>query len=143
MTSGVNIKAPNFQKLGASIQENIGREFATIMSDEVTAMKLRTTSGYDYKGKAFKKYAPSTIKIRKAAGRNTTFVDLTFTGKMLQSLTYNINIVGNVLKGIIFFQSPSESEKARFNLELGRDFFGISSQRLTKIKQRIQGKAKP
>lgn len=74
------------QRLNANLQEylsNEEKETARIAQDLLTQIKLRIqTSGKNSQGAAFVGYVPSYAKYRQKKGAQTSFVDLTMTGRL-------------------------------------------------------------
>lgn len=114
----------------------IEQELGKAIQDAASEIDQRTASGQDVDGQSFAPYAPSTVKSREKAGRRTDYVDLTFTGRMLASITHAVKRVGDGFEGTIFFGSAAEATKARFNQER-RNFFGLSDEQIAKIRARL------
>jgi hypothetical protein len=96
----------------------------------MTAIKTRTVQGRDVDGKPFKPYSEGYRLFRIKKGRPVNKVNLTFTGSMLGSMTYDI---GKNFVRIYFLNTSSDvsevknSQKAFF-LNQDRNFFALSEQ---------------
>lgn len=129
------IKKPDFRQIAKSSMDAMERELTKIMEEAVTEIVRRTQSGTDVNGRSFDKYSPSYAKFREKKGRNAK-VDLTFTGRMMGSMTSTVNRTRSAIEGRIFFRSPKEAAKARGNQSL-RNFFALSKQQIKEITKRL------
>lgn len=107
---------------------------------ETTEIKVRTRSGVDVRGSAFKPYSPAYAKRRQKAGRGTT-PDLTFTGAMLGSIKSEVKETPEGIEGSIFFSSPNEQKKVEGNSRY-REFFGLSEEQKTRIENIVNNEIK-
>lgn len=114
----------------------IERELKLTMQDAATEIDVRSSSGQDVNGQSFAPYAPSTVKSREKAKRQTGYVDLTMTGRMWVALTSTAKRIGESFQGEIFFSTAEAAQKARFNQER-RNFFGLSDEQIAKIRARL------
>ena len=126
---------PDLKKKIKKIQDSL---FAKSLMKDIgmflmLAIKKRTLKGKDFEGNDFIGYENSYAMFRNKAGYQTDFVDLTLTGGMLSSMTYEAD--NDSVK--LFFQNTSDTsgkgkkssvsnpEKA-FYLNEDREFFAIS-----------------
>ena len=105
----------NLQKLGNEV---------------ITDVIVRTQHGKDINNRAFKKYSPSYKKAKaKSFG---TKVNLTRTGKMLNSITWK-----KIRNGIrVYIASKAERDKAVGNQKT-RKFMGLDRRQKERIANRI------
>lgn len=151
---GFEVKIPdNLKKIAAvydkRFKDPVAKAFNEALSDEVTKMRYDTSKGKDIDGKRFEGYAASTRRKRNDKGRNSSFVDLTWTGNMLRAMQYKVRQSGGFLEGTIYFFG-GQADKARANLLGGRvgkknpairpprKFFGVSKGMLSRITARIR-----
>lgn len=103
-------------------------------------IRLRVTNrtqqeGVDIYGRPFEPYSPRYAFWRQQAGYQTDFVDLTVTGGMFNSLTYEAT--ENQVR--VFFMpgktrgSKVENPAKAFYLQQDREFFGMSDQDVQEI----------
>lgn len=78
-------------------------------------------------------YKPSYIKRRKAAGLQTAFMDLKFTGEMLGGITQSIRKNGAVL----YFKGDKAREKA-FWIQAKTGFFNLNETEQAEIAAIIE-----
>ena len=64
-------------------------------------------------GGRFRPYAKSTKKARTEEGRQISFVDLNFSGKMLGSLTFKVT----KSKGTLFLEEEKKQKKHFFTIK--------------------------
>ena len=74
------------RKQKAVIQKSLNR----VSNMAVLMITKRTQSGKLPDGGRMRAYAKGTVKSRKKRGRQTGFVDLTDTGKMIRSLDFKV-----------------------------------------------------
>lgn len=94
----------------------------------------RTQSGKSLSGKAFVKYSPDYLKVRKSAGLGAE-VDLTFSGEMLNSIT-TVKETSN--KIVLGWDDETQSAKA-YNHNTGdtlpqREFFGLQEKEKQELR---------
>lgn len=124
------------KRIAKTIPKDIKKGLAQASTFGVQQILDKTQKGQMPDGGRFRPYARSTIKARKEAGRQTSFVDLNFSGRMLGSLTFKVT--GS--KGTLFFRRGEEAEKAFFHDKgLGkmpqRPFFAIGRRDEDKIRK--------
>ncbi|MCP3683789.1 MAG: hypothetical protein GY861_13980 [bacterium] len=83
-------------------------------------IKLRTQGGKDKNYKAFKKYSTGY-----SSKKGKTLVNLTDTGGMLNSMTQKV-MSNDTAK--IFLSTKEYQARARFNIDYGRDFWGVNAK---------------
>lgn len=145
----IKVKFPDFKKLVTSKIERKEREAEASMEFEKTLIEERTSRGLDYERKRFKavakeidpvggKYSKSYARYRRKKGRNTSFINLSVTNKMMEALKTttprrenNRFIVG------IGFSDNEQAKKMLGNHEQGRVFFKVSKKRIKEIRDRI------
>lgn len=112
-------------KLGRALEE-MAREIVT---------RTRTARGPN--GEQFKALSPKYRRYKEKKGRKGV-PDLTFTGKMLASITTATQQIGNEIIGRIYFNSVKEAQKARGN-QRTRRFFTLSRQQVEKLVNLLRG----
>jgi len=94
----------------------------------MTRIKARTVEGKDVDGTPFKPYSPRYAMFRQEHGHPTGKVNLTFTGSMLSSMTFDPD--ASQVK-LYFLNTQDESgvsnPKKAFFLNESRNFFALSS----------------
>lgn len=109
------------------------------MSDQVTKIKARTTSGKDLNGKTFKKYSKNYAIIREKEKRQVSPPNLTRSGDMRRSLRReDAKKSGDLFTVKIGFTRDIEEKKMLGNKDKGREFFGISDKEAKQIIKRIE-----
>ena len=126
----------DFEAMKRTALDRLERETQRAVSDETTALIMRTRRGVDVEGRGFAPYSESYADYKAEKGRNRT-PDLTFTGKMLAAITHRIERRATELLGEVFFNSTAEAQKARFN-QATRRFFGFSKEQVGRIVERLQ-----
>jgi hypothetical protein len=113
---------------------------AQAAAEVATAIVARTTRGVSYQGGGFAPYSAQYKKQRSKEGRSTR-PDLTRTGKMLQSIVTDVQELASRVVARIFFNSPAEAEKARWNQEGqgARQFFGLSKNDRELVRRKVKG----
>lgn len=121
--------------------------------DEEAEIQIRTRSGQGPDGESFPPYSKGYAKFREKRGRNTSPVDLTFSGHMLNSsqvgggLSATVNRDGVEIVGELFFndttaQDPrsgkqvSARDKAKWN-DATRPFFALSDEQVDRIVEKL------
>lgn len=134
-TSTIDLNLTKKRLLGRQ-REALARAAAEIS----TAIVARTTRGLSYTGEKFAPYSQSYFKQRSKEGRSTS-PDLTRTGKMLQSIATDVIEEANQIIARIFFNSPDEAEKARWNQEGSRArlFFGLAKSDRELVRRYLKG----
>lgn len=126
------------------------------MEQEVLRIRADTISGKDIHGGQFQEYAPVTARLRAKNNLRTSPVNLAWTGDMLASISVGGRFSKYKVNARIYFKDKTTSytylplegknpvrrsvrvhEKVRQNLELGREFFGMSSQHVDSFINRI------
>ena len=128
--------ALDFEKLKRTALDRLERESQRAVSDETTAIVMRTRAGLDVDGAPFKRYSAQYSDYRAEKGRNIT-PDLTWTGRMLAAITYRVERLSSEIVGTVFFNSTAEAAKARYN-QTTRRFFGFSKEQVRRIVERLQ-----
>ncbi len=137
----------------------IETELSKSLQIETGKMKERIRSGRDVDNKQMTLSADyQQAKIR--SGRNG-IADLTWTGTLLNSITTKVEKVGNNIVGTIFFLSTTAPapkikpktkrktkatqsrqvktlDKARGLIDQGKNFFGLTDEQVTNIKNKIK-----
>lgn len=119
------------------MKQVLAKQLGTILSDEVTKMKLRIKQGQDVDGQQFDDYTPEYKEFKKKKGRSVGVPDLLFTGAMQQAITQAVTIEGSKIRGKVYFSSAKEGEKAKGNIKK-RKFFGFSQEQIKSIKDKIK-----
>ena len=76
-------------------------------------------------------------KIREKSGRNTSFVDLTFTGKMLNSLDSQSKPISDTAVGVDITVSQDQQAKARFT-NAKRPWLGLADTEIVELADVIK-----
>ena len=103
----------------SAIQQSLNR----VSAYGVKQITEKTQKGQKPDGGTFEPYAKSTRKSRLKRGRQVSFVDLTDTGQMFRSLTWNAK--GN--KSELFFRRQAENRKASYH-----DYFGAGKKKVVR-----------
>lgn len=105
--------------------------------DQVTAADVaRTRQGRDVKGYFFKGYVPSYRARRQAMGLPVSPVDLTVTGKLLDTIKNTVNFIAGRFTWIREI-AADQLQKAE-GLSKKRQFFGHSKQADEKIRKALK-----
>jgi hypothetical protein len=86
-------------------------------------------------GGSFQRYSPGYAAAKAKTGRSAK-PDLTYTGKMLTSITSKVEESSTGLIGRIFVPA-SQAVKARANQKLRR-FFGLSKRQIEKLTDALR-----
>tara|TARA_R100001377_G_scaffold85_2_gene122 strand:- start:5334 stop:5786 length:453 start_codon:yes stop_codon:yes gene_type:complete len=141
MVADIKIKANTIEvvnylkKLQKTIPKDITRALNVVSAYGVKQITEKTQKGQTPDGGGFQEYSSRAKEDRNKRGRQTSFVDLTDSGKMFSSLTWKVS--GS--KGSLFFRRQTENEKAfRHDQGIGklprRPFFAIGKQDENKIR---------
>ena len=103
----------------SAIEQSLNR----VSAYGVKQITEKTQKGKTPDGGSFEGYAKSTRKSRLKRGRQVSFVDLTDTGQMFRSLTWNAK--GN--KSELFFRRQAENRKASYH-----DYFGAGKKKVVR-----------
>lgn len=117
-------KTPNFNKWKKELKST-PEKINTLGNQVVVEIRTNTQSkSQDKNERRFKPYSKK-YAIEKAKDFGSSKVNLTRTGRMLNSITFD-----KIDNGIRFyFNTAEENNKAYQNTVRGRDFFGISQRR--------------
>lgn len=136
---GIRIKRkPDFNRMKERVQSGLVDEMKAHALDTLEEIKTRTVSkGVDASGAAFTAYTP---KYRRFKGEKTKSnagkVNLTLTGRMIQSLQVSVVQRGTKTIAKIFPSSNKEALKVRGNMRY-REFFAISEEQGKAFNDRI------
>tara|TARA_R110000824_G_scaffold6017_6_gene27690 strand:+ start:454 stop:909 length:456 start_codon:yes stop_codon:yes gene_type:complete len=141
MVADIKIKANTIEvvnylkKLQKTIPKDITRALNVVSAYGVKQIGEKTRKGEMPDGGRFAEYSQRAKEDRSKRGRQTSFVDLTDSGKMFSSLTWKVS--GS--KGSLFFRRQTENEKAfRHDQGIGklprRPFFAIGKRDENKIR---------
>ena len=103
----------------SAIEQSLNR----VSAYGVKQITEKTQKGQKPDGGTFEPYAKSTRKSRSEKGRQVTFVDLTDTGQMFRSLTWN----AKGKKSELFFRRQAENRKASYH-----DYFGAGKKKVVR-----------
>lgn len=104
---------------------------------EAEQIKARTQQGVDLYGVPFKDYSLYWAQERASRGLRTDIVDLTFTGRMLNSMKTRVSSGETKIYGEIYF-TGNQDDKV-FALEKdGRRFFGLTDKQVRNILQKLR-----
>lgn len=100
----------------------------------MTRIKSRTVEGEDVDGTPFKPYSPKYAMFRQEHGHPTNKVNLTFTGSMLSSMTFD----PDADKVTLYFLNTTDEHGGRnplkaFFLNQERRFFALSRKDIEDI----------
>ena len=135
--SGTGVVEERVRAQLARIKDN----FRSAVEEAKDGIRTRTQTGVDIESNTFRKYSKSWARKRQAAGKGIDRVDLTFSGAMFNSLSVRFEEQTYVLSATIFFKSPEQAQKAKWNqVDHKRPFFGLSAEQrkliLAKVKLR-------
>jgi hypothetical protein len=135
----------NFSYSGLEVVEGLVKarlsriesNFRTAVEGAKDGIRIRTQGGFDIESNLFKDYSKSWAKKRLRAGKGIDRVDLTFSGDMFNSLSVRFEEQTYKLSATIYFKSPEQAQKAKWNqVDHKRPFFGLSvEQKRSIIKQ--------
>lgn len=117
-TSAVNLTLDQWERVlrNPQIRDPAMQELGDYL---VQSIVRKTRRGVDYTGKPFAEYSDIYAEYRVEHGRAETPVDLTFTGKMLNSLDSVVTGEGNIL---IYFNVAERGQIAWYhNANLAED----------------------
>ena len=158
ITNSNEVKA-SFKNASKSLKSKIQRGLAKASAYEISAIKDRTFKGRDVFGANFVPYSRKSYffnigteggtpvyrnfqggyaQFRAFKGRQSSYPDLNFSGRMFSSLTSRIT----PSKGTLFFRQADANKKAFYHDEAGagkgrvvRPFFSINDAEADKIGQ--------
>lgn len=140
----MNIKVSNLGAIGAAVSRRL-EAMKVVFTDSIEVakegIKRRTESGIGASEKQLSppKYSSSWEKKRKKAGLQTSYVDLKFTGDMLNAIRVAYTKKGDVIVGTIFFDTSYAAAKARWNERFpGRKFFALSQKQQQSIRTKLR-----
>ena len=149
------------KRIAEQITKSAEDAFNKQIQIEAGKIVTRTQAGQDKFGRAFKAYSDKYKEIRGRLGREVSPVDLTLTGSMLGAIQAKVERVANGLLGTIFFtnsfafppripgktgrkrkatdkrRAVSAAAKAKFNMDAGRKFFGLSEDQIARIQAAV------
>jgi len=109
----------------------------------MTKIKVRTEEGRNVSGRYFKPYSKLYKKFREEHGHPTNRVNLTFTGSMLASMTYDIKPGDGGPSVKVFFlntedETGTKNPEKAFFLNEERRFFALSENDIKEIKKTVK-----
>lgn len=114
----------------------VRRKFEALLAEAAGEIISRTGSGKTIDGKSFKQYTKRYAAFREKKGRKTSPPDLTFTGRMLESISSKVTkATPDFIEGRITI-APKHKAKAEGN-QKRRPFFGLSKKQIEYINQKI------
>jgi hypothetical protein len=149
------IKIENLQVIEEAVNarlEKLQPTFNEAIKVEMEAIKTRTQSGVDVNNKPFVAYSdkqgPQGVwkDVRKANNKQTTYVDLKFSGDMFKAMQTTFKKEGFKFLATIFFGDRKQSQKAKGHQtgQLGlikfeaRKFFGLSQSQREAIVSKLR-----
>jgi phage gpG-like protein len=123
-------------------KDRIERELSVAIQEEAQEIIDQTQKGIGYDGRPFSSYAeydPKYLEYKVSKGRKGN-IDLTFSGRMLNSITTKVEQLGSLLRGIIYVPAD-QAAKARGNMRT-RKFFGLSKEARERITERLRNALK-
>lgn len=125
----------------AQLRARAAKVLAREMELAARQIVARTQSGTDFEGKAFKEYSKGYKAYKEAAGRDTSRVDLTFTGSMLKGVHTKTENNGDAVEGVIYI-TADQAEKARKHMQgIGvkqRQFFKLSKEQIRSLVEALR-----
>jgi hypothetical protein len=152
----MTIEIKNLEAINKAVEERLRRiepTFQDAVEQEAEGIKTRTKSGIDVNGKQFvpysnnEKWAGKNWKdVRKEAGLQTAYVDLTYDGDMFNAMKVVFKKDGFKFLATIFFNDQKQSKKALGHQtgKLGkvkyaaRKFFGLSKPQREAIASKLR-----
>jgi hypothetical protein len=125
------------KKRGKELRDSIKKALSITAQHGINIILDRTKEGVGYKGGAFKSYTPEYAAFRTSRNRSVEPPNLTFSGRMLGSMT----TTANRKRAEIFFTTGDESRKAAFNNKT-RPFFGFSDAETVELRNMFARKLK-
>ena len=138
------------QKVKSRI-EHMWKAFQKAVEVEKEVIRSRTQQGVDVNGDTFEPYSPTNpgrnwAAVRKRNNRQTSRVDLSFTGDMFRALKVSFRRDGFKFLATIFFNERKQSQKAKGHHtgQLGptkfepRRFFELSKRQRENIISKIR-----
>lgn len=136
-----------FSYSGAEIVEKLVKarltkaqdNFRTAVEGVKNGIRTRTQGGFDIELNLFRDYSKSWAKKRLRAGKGIDRVDLTFSGAMFKSLSVRFEEQTYKLSATIYFNSPEQAQKAKWNhVDHRRPFFGLSAEQKQSIVRQVR-----
>lgn len=145
----ISVKFPDFKKLAEQRIERKVKAMDQIVQFEATLIRDRTAKGLDYERKKFKavsdntapgsRYSKGYAKKRQKNRLGISFINLNFTGKMMQSIRpLPVKKLANGWQFAIGFSDRKQAEKMIANHKQGRVFFRISKKREQEIVKKVR-----
>lgn len=137
----MGIKVENLAAIERVVKERMEKmkpAFKEAVGVEKDRIRTRTQSGQSVDGKPFSKYSRKWARVRKQAGLQTAYVDLTYTGDMFKAMKASFTSDETSTTGVISFAGRDEAKKAMENEMLGRYFFGLTNEQIEIIKTKIR-----
>ena len=134
------IKIPDLKPMKAKIAYAAAHAMDELLPDQIATMKRRIQAGLDVNNTAFTEYSEQYEKAKRAAGRNTATVDMTYSGRMLAAITWSAQRSGWKYIGRIFLNSAAQLAKAKGNTERGREWFGFTARQWQVFMERLQAR---
>lgn len=119
-------------------QQTIAVTASQLLADAVAEMLLRIRSGRDVNNSMMDAYSEKYRIAKAKSGRSVSPPDITWSGLTLSSIQHRIENQSNgSVQGVIFFGSPVAAERARGNIDRGRDFYGLSDTQKNSIETKF------
>lgn len=140
----MNLTYSNIDAIKNAVSRRLERMkvvFTESIELEKEQIKSRTISGIGASDKQLSpsKYSRRWAKERQKYGLQTAYVDLKFTGAMLNAIRVAYTKKGDVIVGTIFFDTNDASNKARWNERFpGRKFFALSKRQQQSIRTKLR-----
>jgi len=152
----MTIEIKNLEAINRAVEERLnkmGPTLQTAVEREAEGIKTRTKSGIDVDGKQFTPYSDNPKwagrnwkDIRKKAGLQTAYVDLTYDGDMFKAMKVAFRKEGFKFLATIFFNDQKESKKALGHQSgqlgkvkfIARKFFGLSKTQRETIASKLR-----
>lgn len=127
----------DFESIKREILESTEIKLGRALEETAREIVTRSRSGRGPNGEQFSGLSPKYRNYKEKKGRKGV-PDLTFTGRMLSSITSDVQRIGREIIGRIFFSSVKEAQKARGNQQTRR-FFALSRQQVERLVNLLKG----
>jgi len=113
------------KNLKKNYKKQILKEMKALAEDGKKQIIKRTKAGKNEKGQNFPRYTPAYAKYKRKLGLSTSPVNLTLTGKMLNSIETRVDDLGNKIIAEI---TLNDDRRKVEGVEAKRPFFGLSKE---------------
>lgn len=124
-----------FKRLGAQFSKDIVKALDQTAQVGISVITNRTAKGKGYEGR-FKPYSVEYAQFRSKRGRQSRFVDLNFTGRMLSGIRRKLDKPN--LTAEISFTNALSAKKA-FHTNRTRPWFGFNQREKNYLRRFFYG----